>query len=136
MKMTFIEKYGTRISFILLVLFAWHGLTVGLQETESFAFLFPVNWLQIFSFTEPIGAALDMYANEQWWLWVEIFVAAITWMCIFFIVRGAYIRARNMEGVSMWIAFAFCTLVLMLFLMLVLRPVLAQMAIWWENWPK
>jgi len=135
MRLTLKEKYGMWIFFVLLGYITWYGITNGLHRTEGFALLFPVNWLKVLFPFDSIDAAIASYRNMQWWLWVEIFITVAVWMLFFFVVRGVRIYLRNMEGISMWISAALCVLVVMLFIVLILRPIFWQMAIWWKDWP-
>jgi hypothetical protein len=135
MRLTFLDRYGSKISLTLLAILIWLLVSRGYSQDGVLILLFPINWLSFLPWSETIDSYLSPYVNTEWWMWVEMVVAFVVWLFIFFLVRGAYYICSSLEGISLWFVFLVFVSIGFALIYLVLNPALDQMSDWWKNWP-
>jgi hypothetical protein len=135
MRLTFLDRYGSKISLTLLAILIWLLVSRGYSQDGVLILLFPINWLTFLPWSETIDSYLSSYTSTEWWMWVEMTVAFVVWLFIFFLVRGAYYICSSLEGISLWFVFLVFVSIGFALIYLVLNPALDQMADWWKNWP-
>jgi len=135
MKLSFIEKYGLWIAFLLLSFSAWKAVTLGIHQTESYALLFPLNWLQYSTFTEYTDPYIEKFQAAPYWMWAHIGTTIVTWVLIFIFLRGGFYYCHEQEGFSMWVMFVLYTIAVFALFAFLMEPVRVQLVDWWYDWP-
>ena len=135
MHLTFWERFGGKILFVLFALIAWRMVDLGLDLLVPTAYLFPITWVQFLPFQEVITSYLGPLQQEPWWMWVQIGITIFLWLIIFFCIRGAYYNISSADTPSLWVLLFSCLAMGFLFFYLLVAPAFDQMDIWWEDWP-
>lgn len=135
-KLSFRDKYGFPIALIFLALFSWFFISSDLYREPFFSLLYPPHWLLMFPFGDIVLGFLQSFAVYAWWMWVEAFIMFLSWLVLFFLLRGFISFLSVVEGLSMWQMFVICLGLGFVFLVFIILPVMDQLEIWWQAWPE